>query len=66
MIELGWTRDQVLDQVDVAFLEDLHRAWDEWPPLRKFFAAVHGHKPKPPPSTDYTQLLDMFPGGQLR
>lgn len=66
MIELHWTRDEVLDQVDIPFLEDLCGAWDQWPPLRKFMAAYHGHKPKPPPSTDYENLLSMFPGGNLR
>jgi hypothetical protein len=52
--------------VDVPFLEDLNRAWAEWPPLRKFMALAHGHKPKPPPSSDYMQLVGMFPGGAIR
>ena len=39
VIELHWTRDQVLDQVDIAFLEDLHRAWADFPPLRRMAAA---------------------------
>lgn len=66
MIELHWTRDQVLDQIDIPFLEDLQRAWADWPPLRKFMAAYHGHKPKPPPSTDYGSLLGLFPSGALK
>lgn len=66
MIELHWTRDQVLDQVDVPFLEDLHRAWADWPPLRKFAAAYFGHKPKAKPSRDYASLLGMFPGGVIK
>jgi hypothetical protein len=65
-IELGWTRDEVLDQVDMPFLDDLRRAWERWPPLRKYLAAVHGHKPKPPPSKDFGELLAMFPGGTIR
>ena len=66
MIELGWTRDQVLDQVDVPFLEDLHRAWADAPPLRKMIAAYLGHKPRARATRDYGALLAMFPGGAIR
>ena len=31
VIELNWTREEVLDQVDSLFLEDLHRACGESP-----------------------------------
>jgi hypothetical protein len=63
---LGWTRDQVLDQVDCDFLDDLHRAWSDWPPLRKFYAARHGHKPPERPSKDFGELMAMFPDGMIR
>ena len=66
MIELHWTRDQVLDQVDIAFLEDLHRAWADWPPLRRVAAAYCGHKPRTRPSANYNELLTMFPNGTIR
>jgi hypothetical protein len=66
VIELRWTRDQVLDQVDVLFLEDLHRAWADYPPLRKMVAAYLGHKPRARSSKDYRELLAMFPGGMIK
>ena len=66
MIELGWTRNQVLDQVDVFFLEDLHRAWADCPPLRRLFAAHLGYKPPAKPSRNYHDLLAMFPTGTIK
>ena len=66
MIELHWTRDQVLDQVDIPFLEDLRRAWAECPPLRRMAAAYLGYKPKARPSVNYHELLAMFPNGTIR
>ncbi len=66
MIELHWTRDQVLDQVDAPFLEDLHRAWADAPPLRKMVAAYLGHKPPAKASKNYRELLAMFPGGTIK
>jgi hypothetical protein len=66
VIELHWTRDQVLDQVDIPFLEDLHRAWVDFPPLRRLAAAALGHKPRPRPSTNYQALIAMFPSGTIR
>ena len=66
MIELHWTRDQVLDQVDILFLEDLHRAWADAPPLRKMVAAYFGLKPKQKASRNYRELLAMFPSGAIR
>ena len=39
VLDLNWTRDQVLDQVDMPFLEELRRAWSECPPLRRLLAA---------------------------
>ncbi len=66
MIELNWTRDQVLDQIDIPFLEHLQRAWSDCPPLRRMFAAYLGYKPKPRPSRNYHELLAMFPGGAIR
>jgi len=62
---LGWTRAEVLDQVDIPFLEDLHRAWLDWPPLRKIVAAYLGHKPKKT-SKNLHELLGMFPSGIIR
>jgi hypothetical protein len=66
VIELHWTRDQVLDQVDILFLEDLQRAFMELPPLRRLLAAFLGYKPRLRPSKDYHELLAMFPGGAIR
>lgn len=66
MIELHWTRDQVLDQVDMLFLEDLQRAWSDAPPLRKMVAAYLGMKPRVRASKDYRELLAMFPGGAIK
>jgi hypothetical protein len=65
VIELGWTRDQVLDQIDAAFLDDLYRAWAECPPLRRLFAAWLGHRPPSKPSKNYNELLGMFPSGRI-
>ena len=66
MIELHWTRDQVLDQIDVRFLEDLHRVWADYPPLRRLAAAALGHKPRSRASKNYQALIAMFPGGTIR
>lgn len=66
MIELHWTRDQVLDQVDIPFIEDLRRAWADAPPLRKMVAAYLGYKPSARASRDYGALLTMFPGGTIK
>jgi hypothetical protein len=55
-----------LDQVDVFFLEDLHRAWADCPPLRRLFAAYLGHKPPAKPSKNYRDLLAMFPTGTIK
>jgi hypothetical protein len=66
VIELHWTRDQVLDQVDAPFLEDLYRAWADAPPLRKMVAAYLGIKPRARASNDYRELLAMFPGGSIK
>ena len=56
----------MLDQVDVPFLEDLHRAWADAPPLRKMVAVYLGHKPRGRTSRDYGDLLAMFPGGTIK
>ena len=56
----------MLDQVDVGFLEDLNRAWADCPPLRRMVAAYLGYKLRPRPSTDYHELLAMFPTGTIR
>jgi hypothetical protein len=66
VIELHWTRDQVLDQIDASFLEDLHRAWAECPPLRRMVAAYLGYKPRAKPSRNYDELLAMFPSGAIK
>jgi hypothetical protein len=66
VIELHWTRDQVLDQVDSPFLEDLRRAWAEAPPLRKMVAAYLGYKPRARASKNYGDLLALFPNGTIR
>ena len=66
MIELNWTRAQVLDQVDIPFLEALRQAWADCPPLRRLLAAYLGYKPRPRPSKNYHELLAMFPGGRIK
>jgi hypothetical protein len=66
VIELNWTREQVLDQVDAPFLEDLHRAWADAPPLRNMVAAYFGYKPRARASRDYSELLTMFPNGAIK
>ena len=66
MIELHWTREEVLDGIDVPFLEDLHRAWADFPPLRRLIAAALGHKPQARASRNYQALIAMFPGGTIR
>jgi hypothetical protein len=66
VIELNWTREQVLDQVDMPFLEQLRRVWAQCPPLRRLLAASLGYKPPPRPSRDCHELLAMFPGGAIR
>ena len=65
VIELSWTREEVLDQVDSLFSEDLNRAWADYPPLRNG-AAYLGHKPPARPSKNYAELLAMFPAGSIR
>jgi hypothetical protein len=50
----------------VFFLEDLHRAWADAPPLRRLLAASLGYKPKPRASKNYHELLAMFPGGLIK
>jgi hypothetical protein len=66
VIELHWTREQVLDQIDIPFLEDLNRAWADFPPLRRMVAGYLGHKPRARPSKNYHELLAMFPSGAIR
>ena len=56
----------MLDQVDACFLEDLHRAWADCPPLRRMAAAYLGYRPRQKPSTNYHELLAMFPGGAIK
>lgn len=56
----------MLDQVDALFLEDLHRAWADAPPLRKMVAAYLGHRPRARPSRDFRELLAMFPNGMIK
>ena len=64
MIDLGWTREAVLD-ITIPFLRALHREWENYPPLRMMVAAAFGHKPKKR-SKDVAELLGMFPGGVIR
>lgn len=51
---------------DVDFLDDLYDAWDECPPIRRMVAAFCGIKPKEKPSTNFAELIAMFPGGQIK
>jgi hypothetical protein len=66
VIELNWTRDQVLDQIDIPFLDQLRRSFAECPPLRRLLAASLGYRPKPRASKEYHELLAMFPHGTIR
>ncbi|MGB6536635.1 MAG: hypothetical protein WBF58_11815 [Xanthobacteraceae bacterium] len=66
MIELNWTREQVLDQVDMPFLQELRRVWAQCPPLRRLLAASLGFQVRPRPSQNYHELVAMFPGGAIR
>jgi hypothetical protein len=66
VIELGWTRDQVLDQIDIFFLEDLRRTWADCPPLRRMVAAYLGYRPQAKASKNYHELLGMFPSGAIK
>jgi hypothetical protein len=43
----------------------LHRAWTDFPPLRRMAAAYLGHKPRTRPSTNYQELLALFPSGTI-
>ncbi len=56
----------MLDQIDTRFLEDLHRVWADYPPLRRLAAAALGHKPRSRASKNYHALIAMFPGGTIR
>jgi len=47
-IDLGWTRDEVLDQVDIPFISALNAEWLEAPPLRHIVAAFAEYE-KPAP-----------------
>ena len=52
--------------MDIPFLEDLHRAWEDCPPLDAMVAAYLGIKPKKRASQSVNELLAMFPGGQIK
>lgn len=45
MIDLGWTRDEVLDQIDFPFMKDLWASWRRYPPLRILAASFVQYKP---------------------
>lgn len=47
---------------DVDFLDDLHDAWDECPPVRRMVAAFCGYKPKDNRRGKVEELLSMFAG----
>jgi hypothetical protein len=42
---LGWTRDAVLDQIDIPFLHKLQAEWRVAPPVRIIVSAFAGYKP---------------------
>jgi hypothetical protein len=63
VIDLGWSRDQVLE-ITIPFLHALRREWKDYPPLRMMVAAALGHKPQRR-SKDLNDLLAMFPGGKI-
>ncbi len=56
----------MLDQVDAPFLDDLHRAWADCPPVRRMVAAYLGYRAPEKPSRNYHDLLGMFPGGAIK
>ncbi len=66
VIDLHWTRDAVLDQVDMPFLAQLRRSWSQCPPPRRLIAAWLGYKPPALASRNYQDLLAMFPTGTIR
>jgi hypothetical protein len=55
----------VLDY-DIDFFDDLQVRFEDCPPLRRMVAAFMGIKPKEKPSTDYAELLAMFPSGMIK
>jgi hypothetical protein len=44
----------------------LHRAWADFPPLRRLAAAALGHKPQSRRSKNFSALVAMFPGGAIK
>jgi hypothetical protein len=64
VIELHWTRDDVLDQIDMPFLAALRRAWADCPPQRRMVAAYLGIKPAQSNQSrnNLEELAAMFPG----
>lgn len=48
------------------YIDDLFDEWDDRPPLRMLVAQFMGVKPKEKPSKDYSELIALFPGGQIR
>lgn len=66
MIDLqGWSRDQVLDQIDSFFLKKLGEEWQEFPPLRIIVGLFAGIKPREKPNKNFAELLAMFPSGRI-
>lgn len=48
MIDLGWTWDEVLDQLDLERVNDLDAQWLIWPPIRVSVGIAIQYKPPEP------------------
>lgn len=59
MIDLGWTRNDVLDQVDWPFYEHLEKEWKQFPPIRIMAAAFAGYKPPDAQPKQYMNYEDF-------
>ncbi len=66
VIELQWTREQVLDQVDIPFLEELHRAWADVRRCAGWSRPISATSREPRPSKNYHELIAMFPSGTIK
>jgi len=76
MIDLGMTRDDVLDGIDLDLLGALCKAWLKAPPARYLLAAYVGYKAPEkradwktaaaPTGMSIAALKQAFPGGIIR
>ena len=66
VVRLGWTWDEVLDQVDMPRLEAIRNFWEDHPPLCDVVASYFGIEPRKKPSNNFDELLAMFPSGVIK